>query len=238
MQRSHYRYANITKTYHSCQFLPGWSSFTVTSRKQKRRRIDTKECALREREAVLKMTISWYIVRGSIIVLWLNIALGTICYNNIRLVFTFAIKKSLTIHSINQSRIWDIIQDLFINSVAKIKVCAFFHSRVIRRIFIDPLPRGTQMEILIMGRQDPTNDNNARYLNSTASEICASRVKQLVSFLNLFQYYSDSNDAESWMKEKMYVVSSEDYGRDEQSAMVGRKSSVITFCKRSSLTRE
>lgn len=40
--------------------------------------------------------------------------------------------------------------------------------------------------------------------------------------LNLFQYYSDSNDAESWMKEKMYVASSEDYGRDEQSAMVGR----------------
>jgi len=25
------------------------------------------------------------------------------------------------------------------------------------------------------------------------------------------------------MKEKMYVVSSEDYGRDEQSAMVGKK---------------
>ena len=47
--------------------------------------------------------------------------------------------------------------------------------------------------------------------------------KKLLSFLNLFQYYSDSNDAESWMKEKMYVVSSEDYGRDEQSAMVGEK---------------
>ena len=44
--------------------------------------------------------------------------------------------------------------------------------------------------------------------------------KELLSF-KLFQYYSDSNDAESWMKEKMYVVSSEDYGRDEQSAMVG-----------------
>ena len=46
-------------------------------------------------------------------------------------------------------------------------------------------------------------------------------LKELLSFLNFFQYYSDSNDAESWMKEKMYVVSSEDYGRDEQSAMVG-----------------
>ena len=43
------------------------------------------------------------------------------------------------------------------------------------------------------------------------------------------QYYSDANDAESWMTEKMYVVSSEDYGRDEQSAMVGLYN--IIFCK-------
>ena len=43
------------------------------------------------------------------------------------------------------------------------------------------------------------------------------------------QYYSDANDAESWMTEKMYVVSSEDYGRDEQSAMVGLHN--ITLCK-------
>ena len=48
-------------------------------------------------------------------------------------------------------------------------------------------------------------------------------LKHCCLFLNLFQYYSDSNDAESWLKEKMYVASSEDYGRDEQSAMVGRK---------------
>ena len=43
------------------------------------------------------------------------------------------------------------------------------------------------------------------------------------------QYYSDANDAESWMTEKMYVVSSEDYGRDEQSAMVGLHN--IILCK-------
>ena len=43
------------------------------------------------------------------------------------------------------------------------------------------------------------------------------------------QYYSDANDAESWMTEKMYVVSSEDYGRDEQSAMVGLRN--IILCK-------
>ena len=41
------------------------------------------------------------------------------------------------------------------------------------------------------------------------------------------QYYSDANDAESWMTEKMYVVSSEDYGRDEQSAMVGLHNIII-----------
>ena len=41
-----------------------------------------------------------------------------------------------------------------------------------------------------------------------------------------FQYYSDANDAESWMTEKMYVASSEDYGRDEQSAMVCKNNCV------------
>ena len=46
--------------------------------------------------------------------------------------------------------------------------------------------------------------------------------KNFVLFYFFTQYYSDSNDAESWMKEKMYVVSSEDYGRDEQSAMVSK----------------
>lgn len=58
----------------------------------------------------------------------------------------------------------------------------------------------------------------------TSSKI-VSGVSKLLSyffFIYLFQYYSDSNDAESWMKEKMSVVSSEDYGRDEQSAMVGK----------------
>ena len=48
------------------------------------------------------------------------------------------------------------------------------------------------------------------------------------------QYYSDANDAESWMTEKMYVVSSEDYGRDEQSAMVGY--TILFFAKIKSKT--
>ena len=44
----------------------------------------------------------------------------------------------------------------------------------------------------------------------------------LISDRHIFcpQYYSDANDAESWIKEKMPVVCNEDYGRDEQSAMV------------------
>ena len=40
--------------------------------------------------------------------------------------------------------------------------------------------------------------------------------------LNFFylctQYYADANEAESWMKEKMPLVTSDDYGKDEASA--------------------
>jgi len=34
----------------------------------------------------------------------------------------------------------------------------------------------------------------------------------------LFQYYADANEADSWMTEIEPVVSSRDYGRDENSA--------------------
>ena len=33
-----------------------------------------------------------------------------------------------------------------------------------------------------------------------------------------FQYYADANEADSWMKEKMPLVTSDDYGKDEASA--------------------
>ena len=36
----------------------------------------------------------------------------------------------------------------------------------------------------------------------------------------LLQYYADSNEAESWMKEKMPLVKSTDFGKDESSAKV------------------
>ena len=54
-------------------------------------------------------------------------------------------------------------------------------------------------------------------------------ITQWQMIFTCLQYYSDANDAESWMTEKMYVVSSEDYGRDEQSAMVGLHN--IILCK-------
>ena len=38
----------------------------------------------------------------------------------------------------------------------------------------------------------------------------------------LLQYYSDANEAESWMKEKEPLVRSTDYGRDEASAKVSQ----------------
>ncbi|XP_068689103.1 spectrin beta chain-like isoform X1 [Montipora foliosa] len=50
-------------------------------------------------------------------------------------------------------------------------------------------------------------------------ELLITRSDRLKDAAQSLQYYSDSNDVESWMMEKMYVVSSEDYGRDEQSAM-------------------
>lgn len=51
-------------------------------------------------------------------------------------------------------------------------------------------------------------------------------LKELISVRRLLledtieaqQFYADSNDAESWMKEKMTVVRSDDYGRDETGA--------------------
>ncbi|KAK2560477.1 Spectrin beta chain [Acropora cervicornis] len=50
-------------------------------------------------------------------------------------------------------------------------------------------------------------------------ELLITRSDRLKDAAQSLQYYSDANDAESWMTEKMYVASSEDYGRDEQSAM-------------------
>lgn len=39
-------------------------------------------------------------------------------------------------------------------------------------------------------------------------------------FVLFCQYYADANEAESWIKEKMPLVTSKDYGKDEPSAKV------------------
>ena len=49
-----------------------------------------------------------------------------------------------------------------------------------------------------------------------------SEVRQaaLEASLQAQQYYSDAQETESWMKEKEPLVSSGDYGKDEDSAQV------------------
>ncbi|XP_076359799.1 spectrin beta chain, non-erythrocytic 5 kst [Tachypleus tridentatus] len=49
-------------------------------------------------------------------------------------------------------------------------------------------------------------------------ELTALRRKQLEDASSAYQYYADVNEAESWMREKMSLVSSEDFGEDEPSA--------------------
>ncbi|XP_076180788.1 spectrin beta chain, non-erythrocytic 5 kst isoform X2 [Ptiloglossa arizonensis] len=49
-------------------------------------------------------------------------------------------------------------------------------------------------------------------------ELAALRKKQLDDAAEAFQFYADANEADSWMNEKMALVTSEDYGVDEPSA--------------------
>ncbi|XP_053397827.1 spectrin alpha chain, non-erythrocytic 1-like isoform X5 [Mercenaria mercenaria] len=49
-------------------------------------------------------------------------------------------------------------------------------------------------------------------------EMAASRRTKLEDGIEAHQYYADANEAESWMKEKMPLVTSDDYGKDEGSA--------------------
>ncbi|XP_012280338.1 spectrin beta chain, non-erythrocytic 5 isoform X2 [Orussus abietinus] len=49
-------------------------------------------------------------------------------------------------------------------------------------------------------------------------ELAALRKKQLDDAAEAFQYYTDANEADSWMNEKMALVASQDYGVDEPSA--------------------
>lgn len=49
-------------------------------------------------------------------------------------------------------------------------------------------------------------------------ELSALKRKQLEDAIEAFQYHHDANEAESWMKEKMQLATSEDCGKDEPSA--------------------
>ena len=44
----------------------------------------------------------------------------------------------------------------------------------------------------------------------------------------VLQYYADANEAESWIKEKLPLVQSEDYGKDEATAKVGHSQPITS----------
>lgn len=49
-------------------------------------------------------------------------------------------------------------------------------------------------------------------------ELVETRRKQLEDAAEAYQFYTDANEAESWLNEKMALVNSKDYGNDEPSA--------------------
>lgn len=55
---------------------------------------------------------------------------------------------------------------------------------------------------------------------SLSQALTESRGEALGRSLQAQQYFSDAQEAESWMKEKEPLVSSGDYGKDEDSAQV------------------
>ncbi len=56
---------------------------------------------------------------------------------------------------------------------------------------------------------------------SRLKELSQLRQQALEDALKAQQYFSDAQEAESWMKEKEPIVSSADFGKDEDSAQVG-----------------
>lgn len=50
------------------------------------------------------------------------------------------------------------------------------------------------------------------------NDLAALRKKQLDDAAEAYQFYTDANEAESWLNEKMALVTSSDYGEDEPSA--------------------
>lgn len=52
----------------------------------------------------------------------------------------------------------------------------------------------------------------------TLENLANARSKQLQDAAEAYQFYADANEAESWLHEKLPIVSSKDYGSDEPSA--------------------
>ena len=77
---------------------------------------------------------------------------------------------------------------------------------------------------LIEDKHPESDDIKARIESLTTQwdklhELTDQKTKQLSDAIEAFQYHADANEAESWMKEKMQLVTSEDYGKDEPSAL-------------------
>ena len=58
----------------------------------------------------------------------------------------------------------------------------------------------------------------------------AKRKDDLDDSLEAQQYFADANEAESWMKEKEPIVTSEDYGKDEDTAEVSNFNQIHKGC--------
>ena len=79
-------------------------------------------------------------------------------------------------------------------------------------------------ESLLASKHPESNDIVLRIENlkkqwQTLHELADQKSKQLSDAIEAFQYHADANEAESWMKEKLQLVTSEDYGKDEASAL-------------------
>ncbi|XP_065360785.1 spectrin beta chain, non-erythrocytic 5 isoform X2 [Calliphora vicina] len=78
-----------------------------------------------------------------------------------------------------------------------------------KRLIADKHPRSSE----IKSRIDSLDDHW-----KALEELVEMRRRQLEDAAEAYQFYTDANEAESWLNEKMALVNSKDYGNDEPSA--------------------
>ncbi|XP_037820524.1 spectrin beta chain, non-erythrocytic 5 isoform X3 [Lucilia sericata] len=78
-----------------------------------------------------------------------------------------------------------------------------------KRLIADKHPRSAE----IKSRTDSLDDHW-----KALEELVEMRRRQLEDAAEAYQFYTDANEAESWLNEKMALVNSKDYGNDEPSA--------------------